>query len=275
MHTGTSGIIANTNVLKTPKKGLESAVVVEEKLPQERVDLTVTPSTAEAPSKEAQVSAVPVEVKPTPETIASSPSTLAMEFPPTLEVPTDTQAEGAGVLQTMTQSMAAKASSEAHWDAATEAFKALPLEDKTAAGRRAFYTQASMLPEFAETLASLPLEKQLEFPLMLYEAKQSGAIDGDELAAKVAKWSEENPEQSYMAQMSGFADYAGQQLFSAAVKQGVEKLSDLQVGPREQTLADLSAHGNDYVVDRGQYIGGVHKLTSSGLPELAQQLLDS
>jgi hypothetical protein len=204
---------------------------------------------------------------PTPE--QSAPSTLV----DLQEAVAQNSTDGVGFLFTMNQALSAKDASEVHWSSALEAFSSLPHEDKVAAGQRAFYTQAAMLPEYAEAVAELPVEQQSQFPTMLIQAKEAGILDVPELEAKVKSWAEANPEQAYMAQMSGFADYAGQQLAAEAGRQGQGSLHQAQ-GDREQTLQGLSEHAHGYVTDRADYLGGVHSLVMSGHTQLAQQLLD-
>jgi hypothetical protein len=238
--------------------------------PQEQVTLSRLP---EAPL---EISS-PATATITPETetspLLNAPATLLME--PVAELEAGETVQGGGVLATMSRALAAKGSSDAHWSSALEAFGDLPLEDKMAAGKRAFYTQASMLPQFAETRESLPPEMQTKLPGMLMRAKEAGELDGPQLEAMVKDWSESNPEAAYMAQMSGFADYAGEQLVNAAVEQKVSSFDQLKLGPREEALSKLNSHSNSYVADRGDFLNGAYKLHSEGHGELAQQLLNS
>lgn len=239
--------------------------------PQELVTLSRVP---DAP---AQVASQPSPSSPVQEPAVAPPQNAPATL--TMEAPVETEAadavQGGGVLATMSQALAAKGSSDAHWGAALEAFGELPLEDKTAAGKRAFYTQAAMLPQFAQTRESLSPEMQPKLPLMLMRAKEAGELDATQLQDMVKDWSENNPEQAYMAQMSGFADYAGEQLVNAAIHQNVGSLDQLTLGPREEALSKLGSHGNSYVADRGEFLNGAYKLHSEGHPDLAQQLLNS
>lgn len=251
-----------------PQKTEAPVAVVQQKLPEERVQLSATslPVVAQVPQ---EVRAEPVA--PAQETY-TAPSTLVMEQP---ELIASSEVESGSPLATMSQALSAKGSSDAHWSAGLEAFTALPEDDKAAAGKRAFYTQAASLPQFAETLAGLPDDQKHMLPVMLMGAKESGAIDGNELNSMVSEWSANNPEEAYMAQMTGFADFAGEQLVAEAVKQNVGSLGEMKIGPREEALSKLSVHGNSYVEERADYLSGAHQLVTSGHVELAQQLLDA
>ncbi len=253
-----------------PTAKLEKSVVVADAkplAPRESVNLTAAPV--------AEGTAIPVvtpevSTEPIP-TSTPVPSTLAMELPE--EVGGTEPAEGP--VQTMTRSLMAKSSSDAHWEAGLEALNKLPEEDREAAGKRGYYTMAAMLPEFAETLAGLPPDQQPMFDQMLHGAKEAGAIDGNWLDGLVKDWQAKNPEQAYQAQMSGFASYANEQLGTAAQEQGIENMAGFKIGPREQALIDVSNHGHSFVVDRSAYLDGVYSLFNSGQHELAQQVLDA
>lgn len=64
-----------------------------------------------------------------------------------------------------------------------------------------------------------------------------------------------------MAQMNGFADYAGEQLVDATR------------GPRQEALGKVQLHSDGYVRERGAFFFGAHQLMTDGHTEMAQQLL--
>ncbi len=252
----------------THAKALVPAISDDRKPIQEEVHLSATTGLGAqaSPPLDSERSSAPTQVLEAP------PSTLMMEAP---AFDTSIEAEGQNVLSTLTQSLSAKTASNAHWEAGLEALAALPEADKSAAGKVAFYTQAASLPQFAGTLEGLPDDQKPFFPNMIFEAKEAGALNGDELATMVTEWSEKNPEQAYLAQMSGFASYAADQLVTEAVKQGLGSLEELQVGPREESLVRVSTHGNGYVRERNIYLSGAFDLSSTGHLEFAQQLVDA
>lgn len=244
----------------------------EQLLPSERVELSAGPITDKVDdtpkSTKAPDTPKESEVKTTT-SAAKSPTTLFEEAAPgQVSGPEDP-----GMLGVVSSALTVKNSSEAHWTAALEAFGKLPDADKAAAGKRAFYSQAAMLPEFAQTREGLTAEQLPFFPQILMNAKDSGAIDGGMLESRVKQWSEENPEQAYVAQMTGFADFAGEQVAATAAAQGVTSVNDLAAGPREKALLGLAAHGNGYVSDRNAFLGSVNRLVQQGHTELAGQLM--
>ena len=246
--------------------------------PQPGEEVHLSSSTADSPVGHPidRTPAESVPAEPISEPIPkrdTAPSTLMMEEP--LSDTSVGMADEAGTLGLLTQSLSAKANSEAHWEAGLTALTALPEGDRVAAGKVAFYTQAASLPQFESTLAGLPEEQKPLFPNMIFEAKEAGALDGDELTNMVKSWSENHPEQAYLAQMSGFANYANDQLLSEAVKQEVGSLDKLQVGPREKALFEVSSHGDSYVRERNVYLSGAAELTSQGNIAFAQQLVDA
>lgn len=260
--------------LTTPGVRIDKPLLVEERKPvspQESLDLSGLVSVASPTLVNEQPSVSTITEQP--QERPAVPSTLTLELPS--EVGAVEESSSEGPIQVMTRALEAKASSEANWSTGLESFMALPDEDKKAAGRQAFYTQAAMLPELADFKASLPEDQQPQFGKWLSSAQQSGAVDKTWLESMVTPWSESHSEQAYMAQMSGFADYAQEKLFEVAVEQGVGSMAEIQRGPREETLFNLVQQANSYVTDRGAYIDGAHKLFSSGQKELAQQVLDA
>lgn len=237
--------------------------------PQESVQFSRSEAAA---TVVAEGTALPATSKQASAEVYTAPSTLVMEEPQTAAISSPTLEGGQSALATLTEATMAKISSEAHWDSALNAFGDLPEADRAAAGKRAFYTQAASLPEFAETLNGLQPEMRPKFPVLLQNAKEANAIGNIDLDSMVKKWSAENPEQAYIAQMNGFADYAGEQLVNAAIDQGATSLSELKKGPREEALSQVQLHSDGYVRDRGAFFSGAHKLVSDGHQAMAQQL---
>lgn len=222
----------------------------------------IPPSPVESPSDSVEVA-------------STAPQTLLMEYLGHSEAGVGIEAAPTSPVAILSRAIEAKSGSQIHWDAALEAFGELPQEDKMAAGKSAFYTQAASIPEIAQRV---PVG-ELRPSVVLEQAKADGTLgsmlEGIDINETVKLWSAENPEQANMSMLTGFADYAGDELVKIATQQRVGSFDQIRAekGSREEALFNLMRHGDGYVRDRGAFLTGANELWNSGSKELAQQIL--